>query len=255
MNINEAISKIETIVSRKDDPIHIGGWESIFEGKPLSTLCVVKEIYLFGSAVYFDEPRDIDLIVIIEIKEHFKFRDERKRKHSSSYWEWYSPEQLVKKTLRKKMRNVDIHVYYDAYKTGLVTDLKFLVWSPEKTNIKENFVNGRNNIDLKEECRNLREQLKIENTENFVLRRLAYLFTEESDNLSKNEKLLSLNRVFLKKDVPKLREYIENIKEKFIITYSPNKELLEKFIEMKEKRDSEYSFIQLIIEVDEKAEG
>jgi len=249
MNIDEAISKIETIVSRKDDPIHIGGWESIFEGKPLSTLYVVKEIYLFGSATYYDEPRDIDLIVVIEGKEHLKFMDERRRKASSSYyWEWYSREKLVKKTLRKKMRNVDIHVCFDADETGLVTDLKFLVWSPEKTNIKENFVNGRNNIDLKEECRNLREQLKIENTENFVLRRLAYLFTNKSDNLSENEKLLSMNSVFYKKDLPKLREYIENKSVSFGM-FTVNKELLKKFIEIKEKRDSEDLFIQIVHEI------
>jgi len=245
MNIDEAISKIETIASRIDDPIHIGGWESMFEGKPLSTLCIVKGIYLFGSATYVDDPGDIDLLIDFDNTKNIdSFIDERRRKHSSYYWERYSPEQLLKKTLKNKIRNVDIKICYGADSTGLVTDLKFLVWSPEKPDVKQNFEIGRDSIDLTEECRNLRRQIRKMIPGNVVLRWLSYSFTRESDILSENEKLLSMNRVFLKRHLPELREFIKN-EENFLGRYPANRELLEKFIEIKEDKNSFYLFMDL----------
>ncbi|GAH17722.1 unnamed protein product [marine sediment metagenome] len=205
MNLDTVISKLETIVSRIHDPIHISGYESVFEGYPLPILYPVEEIYVFGSAVYVDDPRDLDLnIVTGRSKFHVNFVDEKYKKAKNEYWRWYSYDKMVKNILLKKMRNVDIQVDND----HLVTDLKILVWSTEKPNVKENFLTGRQNVDLTGECRNLRKQLKTATAESYVLQEIYRMYSNE-DKLSEIKRLQCLDGFFTKKDLPRLKLFYE----------------------------------------------
>ena len=240
MNLDTVISKLETIASRVFDPIHIGGFESIFEGEPLYLLYPVKEIWVFGSAVYVDDPRDLDICVVSGANSkilHRKFCNER-RKGKTEYWRWYGYDKLVKKTLLKKMRNVDIHT--DTPIT--VTDLKILVWSPEKPNVKENFLTGRENVDLSPECRNLRKQLKKATAGEYVLQRMCEMYLEE-DTISEIKTLQNLDSYFRKEELHRLILFYEENKKK--IGRFNGLDLIKKFIEIKKQKFSKRIFQQL----------
>ncbi len=258
MNLDTVISKLETIASRIFDPIHIGGWDSIFEGEPLYLLYPVKEIWVFGSAVYVDDPRDLDIYVVSGTNSkiiHDQFCDER-RKAPTEYWRWYGYHKLAKKTLLKKMKNVDIH--FDIPIT--VSDLRILVWSHEKTNIRENFLTGRENVDLAPECRSLRKQLKTATAKNYVLDRLCRMFRNmenhirrwnhipsrsnaTQEELYEIRTLRKLNEYFRKEDLPRLKLFFEGHGRGGwnYIDY----DLIKKFIEIKEQKGSKRIFEQL----------
>ncbi len=257
MNLDTAVSKLETIASRIFDPIHVG-FESIFEGKSLYLLYPVKEIWVFGSAIYVDDPRDLDISVVSGTNSrilHRRFCDER-RKGPTEYWQWYGYDKLVKKTLLKKMRNVDIHV--DTPIT--VTDLRILVWSPEKPDIKENFLTGRKNVDLSDECRSLRKQLKTATAEVYVLQKICRMFSRwikellrlhgirgprntsaTEEELIEIRTLKKLDESFTKKDLPRLKRFYENTGYWHYIDF----DLIKKFIEIKEQKGSKRIFEQL----------
>ncbi len=258
MNLDKMISKLETIASRINDPIHVG-FKSSLEGAPLGVLFTVKEIYVFGSAVYADDPNDLDISIVTERADQMlweKFCDEKY--HASEYWQMYGHQQLVKKTLLRKMRNVDIHV--DDFET-IPTKLRILVWSRVDPNVKENFLAGRETVDLAPECRSLRKQAKITEAKNYVLEKLCRMFSNEEAKLLRShgvfrgrstlsdEELIearalqNLDEYFTKKDLPRLKLFFEGhgIGEWDYIDF----DLIKKFIEIKEKKGSKKIFERL----------
>ncbi len=258
MNLDTAVSKLETIASRINDPIHIGGFESSFEGKSLGVLIRVKEIYVFGSAVYADDPNDLDLFVVTERTDQMNWSKFCKEiSHASEYWKRRGITHVVKNTLRKKMRNVDIHV--DTPIT--VTDLRILVWSPEKPNVKENFLTGRENVDLSGECRSLRKQLKTATAKNYVLEKLCRMYrkgetrllerhgvfrgrsTLSMEELIEARTLQNLDECFTKKDLPRLKLFFEEYENSYW-RYTAF-DLIKKFIEIKEQKGSKKIFERL----------
>ncbi len=229
MNLAQVVKKIETLGSRINDPIHIGGWESQFEGQPLSVLCRVKEIYIFGSSIYTDDPNDIDLIVTIDFtKNHRQYINERNHARDY-YWQEYFLERLVRQTLKKRMKKVHITTGNNVESTAMGTKLWLLVWSQEKPDVKQNFTTGRQNVDLSEECRHLRKQLKTSTNDVHVLKKIARHWLNNPD-MSRKEKLWKLDDIYYKRDVPMIKRHLEKN------TYSTP--ILKEFAEIKQQKDS-----------------
>lgn len=166
MKREDVIRKIEMIASRVD-----------------SAFCMhIEEIYLFGSALYKEEPRDIDLLIRYHITEEDdkKYREFFEREVMGlplSQFRFYERDYKTKLVLKKGMKLVDLHfTSYPLSKLFMKTKSLLLVWSRNIPNIRENLAlagwGSPINKLLGEETTNFRAQLKNEGEKRIVLEKI-----------------------------------------------------------------------------------
>ena len=127
---------------------------------------------------------------------------------------------ILKKTIKKKMKNVNIevdvvpdHVYpripgqLEVHEPlGVHKRIKFLVWSHQIPDIRTNFETGRKNIDLIPELVYLTEKLTVAEMRGYVDFRIAKIWFQ-NHMMTENDKLKTLDIWFTKKELPILRDY------------------------------------------------
>ena len=159
MKRETVIRKLETIASRVD-----------------SAFCMqIDEIYLFGSALYKEEPGDIDLQIRYHVTE------EDAKQYSEYYWKKaenlplcqlrrHGREYKTKQILKAGMKFIDIKFLPPSL---MITKSLLLIWSREKPDIRKNLsAAGWGTLIVKllgEECANLRKQLDAEQEQRIVL--------------------------------------------------------------------------------------
>jgi hypothetical protein len=187
MKAEEVIKRLEEIASRVD-----------------SAFCMtIDSLLLFGSSLYKENPRDIDVVVTY----HTTPEDEKKWvKHVKEAMvglplhEHYRESREYKTTLALKrgMKNVDIHFAKNINDVCMKTKCFVLAWSRTKPNIKENLANagyGSRLVKLLgEEIGSMREQLREKTEESEVLSRVCYAIVERFEMLNDKDKaLVALN--------------------------------------------------------------
>jgi hypothetical protein len=206
------IKKIETICSGVDD---------------VSLFTTITEIYLFGSGLYKEEPRDIDLLLIHHSSEfQKKFWEQyceewRKKPHTYYEEDTFSIFKVMKRTLLRGMRKVDIH-WGTSIDSSDVKKVKtfLLAWSRGRPDVQENLKGIEKGDIYKTELTHLRQQLKQSTTDYGVIRRLANAlssvnsFETEKDQIAR--KLATF--YFYKKELPDLEEFA---KEQERLAFSP----------------------------------
>ena len=155
MNLDEAISKIETIVSRRDDPIKVK-WDSGFNGTPLSVIYPIKKIYTYGPSLYLENPDEIEVLVIVSRSEYsWEFFSDRDRNAPTDHIRFKDFRRIVRQMLLRRMKNVNMEVDldltsanptyspYNAYSAQINNRPMIIVWSAEKPEVRTNLEAGR----------------------------------------------------------------------------------------------------------------
>jgi len=182
MRKEQMIEKVQAIAKRVDE-----------------SFCMhIDSLWLFGSGLYKENPKDIDLMVVF----HTTPEDEAK-------WQKYYHEQVIQlpfcdhyyhsaeyKTgviLKRGLKNADIHFTTNIERASMKTSCFIFVWSRSCPNIKENLLKaGYDTILVKrigEEISSLRSQLKEKGEESEVLERVVYAIIGNFNFLSMKQKL------------------------------------------------------------------
>ncbi len=256
MNLDEAISKIETIVSRRDDPIKVK-WESGFNGTPLSVIHPIKKIYTYGPSTYLENPDEIEVLVIVERSDFTgEFFFDRDRNAPTDHLRFKDFRRLVKQMLLRRMKNVNMEVDlelnstrttyspYNAYSAQINNRQMILVWSAEKPEVRRNLEAGRKYIDVKPELEYLNKKVKEAKTREYFDSTIVRMWFE-NHMMSDNDKIRILDTRFTKKELPEIREYIKDIKDDGIYSYTHAASIIEKFIKIKEQKGSKELFFKL----------
>lgn len=232
MNRQHVINKMETIASRVASPIHVP-FKSKYEGFPLDTFFTITEIYLFGSALYKKNPRDIDLLAIHHSSEaqNVFWRELCKefwnQSHSYYFERKWTFDYFLKRQLKGRMRNIDMHFEKSLEEPHLKPKNYVLAWSRGRPNVRNNlqrFWSKQKGRVLPEELSHLREELK-ESTASYesikrIVNALSRLesFEKEKDTVARE--LASYS--FYKGEIPELEDFLKKQKELAIFRLSEN---------------------------------
>lgn len=253
MNLDEVISKIETIVSRRDDPIKVK-WESGFNGTPLSVIHPLKKIITYGPSTYLENPDEIELLVIVERTEFTgEFFFDRDRNAPTDHLRFKDFRRLVKQMLLRRMKNVNMEVdlalnskrtsysTYNARSAQINNRQMILVWSEEKPEVRRNLEAGRKYIDVKLELEYLNKKVKEAKTREYFDSIIVGMWFG-NQMMSDNDKIRILDTRFTKKELPEIREYVKDLENRGNWLYVS---IIEKFIKIKEQKGSKDLFFKL----------
>jgi hypothetical protein len=169
----------------------------------------IDGIWLFGSSLYKEKPRDVDVLITYHVTPE---DDERWREHCEQVLTKLPPHECRRESaeyktalaLKRGMRKVEIHFARTVEDAGLKTKCFILAWSRTNPNIRENLARagcGSSLVGLLgEEISSLRKQLRSATQENWVLTRICDVLAGkngsfgEPGSLSDEEKaLVALN--------------------------------------------------------------
>ena len=218
------IKKIEVICSRVDE---------------VSLFTTITEIYLFGSGLYKEEPRDIDLLVVHTSSEFQKklwetyYEEWRKKRHTYYERRTFNIFNVMKKILLRGMRKVDIH-WGTSIRNSDVRKVKTfrLAWSRGRPDVRENLTEISKGAVFETELTSLRQQLKESTTNYEIIRRLAnalsFLDSFETEKDKTARELAESS--FYKKEIPSLEEFVKQQELIFFPISRGIRSLLEKMI-------------------------
>lgn len=174
--------------------------ENIAQNIDKAFCMTIDSIWLFGSSLYKEEPRDVDIIVAYHMtpkqqQEYNAYFDEEiKRLSLCDFWRARNTTK-TSVLLKNGIKNIDImfigSIGSDLEWKALTTKCFILAWSRERPNIRENLLNAGYGSQLVkllgEEIGSMRSQLKGKTEEVEVLERiyryLAYNIGDKGEAL------------------------------------------------------------------------
>lgn len=207
MNRKDIIEKLTIISSRVDGYFNYGDGEQVI---PINDIITVSEIYLFGSTLYKESPRDIDLDIITHHtnsqKEYYldwykKIDPGYEDKH---FWDINMLKTVLLEGMHKVHVNFPGRIGHEGYYPKYVHRL---VWSRGKTNVSKNLEeiwSGEGDV-YKDELIQLRDQLRIDQMYKRAFPML-WFFVKNDEKKKLIRKLAE--SCFYKKELPILKEVV-----------------------------------------------
>lgn len=233
MNRKDVSKKLKIISSRIDGEFVYGKNEE--ESVPISNFATISEVYLFGSSLYKEAPRDIDLDIVTyrtegqRIFRNFWIKDVDPRFEDRRFY----VSSMIKKVLLEGMYKVHINFPLTGASSYYPEYVHQLVWSKGKPDTDKNLQeiwNGEGDI-YRDELVQLRNQLKLNQMYKRAFSRLCF---SNSDS-KKRELIRDLAAYdFYKRELPILRKVSSNARDSGIIEVSEFWEKLVSYLESKQ---------------------